>query len=92
MHAVISRPSQRAKHGYRVPEAARGKPKQTRSSAYTCLLATAPDRFLVAYDRFDCPDARGQPRKAILVRRVVVKPRYAGAAAPAAPGSRPSPP
>ena len=61
-----------ADHGYQIGKEARGKRKQTRTSGYPGLLATGPDTFLVIYDQFDLPNAQGQPRKTILVRRVTV--------------------
>ncbi|NLX54884.1 MAG: exo-alpha-sialidase [Planctomycetaceae bacterium] len=45
----------------------------THTSGYTSLVATGADRFLIAYDQFDYPDADGEPRKTILVREVVVR-------------------
>lgn len=44
-----------------------------RTSGYTSLIPTGPDRFLMAYDQFDYPNAQGQPRKTILVREIVVR-------------------
>lgn len=44
----------------------------TRTSGYTCLIPTGPDRFLIAYDQFDYPNAQGEPRKTILVREITV--------------------
>lgn len=45
----------------------------THTSGYTSLVATGPDRFLIAYDQFDYPNAGGEPRKTILVREVMVR-------------------
>ena len=44
----------------------------TRTSGYTSLTPTGLDRFIIAYDQFDYPNAKGEPRKTILVREVVV--------------------
>ncbi len=61
-------------YGFQRGEAPVDRPKQTRTSGYTGLLATGPDSFLLAYDQFDYPNADGQPRKSILLRRFTVTP------------------
>ncbi|MFC1462557.1 hypothetical protein ACFLQU_03020 [Verrucomicrobiota bacterium] len=53
----------------------RGGPTQTRTSGYTSLIADGPDSFIIAYDQFDYPNADGDPRKTILVRRVSINKR-----------------
>ena len=62
-------------YGYQKGEQPQGRPKQTRTSGYTSLVPDGPDRFLIAYDQFDYPNADGEPRKTILVRpiRVLLK-------------------
>jgi hypothetical protein len=60
-------------YGFQKGENPRGRPRQTRTSGYTGLVATGPDRFLVAYDQFDYPNAAGNPRKTILVRSCTVR-------------------
>lgn len=42
------------------------------TSGYTSMIPTGPDRFLIAYDQFDYPNAQSEPCKSILVREVVV--------------------
>jgi len=49
-----------------------GRPKQTRTSGYTSLVADGPDSFFIAYDQFDYPNPQGHPRKTILTRRLTV--------------------
>ena len=44
------------------------------SCGYTDLVATGPDRFLIAYSHFKHPAENGELRKAILVREVTVCP------------------
>ena len=61
-------------YGFQKGEDPRGRPKQTRTSGYTSLVADGPDSFIIAYDQFDYPNAKGQPRKTILVRRATVSP------------------
>ena len=41
-------------------------------SGYTDIHPIGPDSFLAAYDQFDYPNKKGEPRKTILVRKVVV--------------------
>jgi len=62
-------------YGFQPGEDPRGRPKQTRTSGYTSLLATGPNRFIIAYDQFDYPNANGKSRKTILVRRFTVRPQ-----------------
>lgn len=45
------------------------------SCGYTGLLPAGPDRFLMVYSDFNCVNKEGEPRKAINVREVIVKPR-----------------
>ena len=59
-------------YGYQEGENPEGRPKQTRTSGYTSLVANGPDRFFIAYDQFDYPNENGEPRKTILVREVRV--------------------
>ena len=40
--------------------------------ANSSLLATGPDRFLLAYTKWDVPDPWGQPRQAVLVQEFIV--------------------
>jgi hypothetical protein len=42
------------------------------SCGYTSLLALSKDTFLIAYSNFEFPNAKGEPCKTILVRRVTV--------------------
>jgi hypothetical protein len=42
------------------------------SCGYTSLLALSKDTFLIAYGNFEFPNAKGEPCKTILVRRVTV--------------------
>jgi len=42
------------------------------SCGYTSLLALGKDTFLLAYSDFERPNAKGQPAKAILVRKISV--------------------
>jgi hypothetical protein len=42
------------------------------SCGYTSLLALGKDTFLLAYSEFERPNAKGQPAKAILVRKMSV--------------------
>jgi hypothetical protein len=65
-------------YGFQKSKDGQGKPKQTRTSGYTDLAPAGPDTFLVAYDQFDYPNDKGQPRKTILVRKVVVRIRHGG--------------
>jgi hypothetical protein len=44
------------------------------SCGYTSLLPLSDDSFLIAYSWFKRPGSDGQPRKALLVRRVTVAP------------------
>lgn len=44
------------------------------SCGYTGLLPTGPDRFLVVYSDFKYLNKEGEPRKAIKVREVIVRP------------------
>lgn len=44
------------------------------SCGYTSVLPTGPDRFLIDYSNFRYVNDEGRPRKAILVREVVVTP------------------
>jgi len=44
---------------------------------YTALLATGPDRFLLAYSGFKHTTEAGQQRKAIKVREIIVSPQQA---------------
>jgi len=62
-------------YGFQKGEETKGRPKQTRTSGYTSLVADGPDRFIIAYDQFDYANADGDPRKTILVRRVSVSNR-----------------
>jgi len=39
---------------------------------YTSLLATGPDRFIIAYSHFKHPNEKGELRKAIMIREVQV--------------------
>jgi len=55
--------------GFQEGEDPKGRPKQTRTSGYTSLIADGADSFIVAYDQFDFPNANGKPRKTILVQR-----------------------
>lgn len=41
-------------------------------SGYTSLVADGPDRFILAHDQFDYPNADGSPRKTILMRKAAV--------------------
>lgn len=59
-------------YGFQKGENPKGRPKQTRTSGYTGLVATGPDSFMIAYDQFDYPNADGKPRKTILVRKFTV--------------------
>jgi hypothetical protein len=59
-------------YGFQKGEDPKGRPKQTRTSGYTSLVATGRDSFLIAYDQFDYPNADGAPRKTILVREITV--------------------
>jgi len=59
-------------YGYQEGENPEGRPKQTRTSGYTGLVANGPDCFLIAYDQFDYPNAEGEARKTILVREIRV--------------------
>jgi hypothetical protein len=45
------------------------------SCGYTALLPTGPDRFLIAYSDFRQPNEAGQPRKAVKIREIVVRPQ-----------------
>jgi hypothetical protein len=47
----------------------------TVSCGYTALLATGPDRFLLAYSDFRHTNEAGQQRKAIKVREIIVSPQ-----------------
>lgn len=60
-------------YGFQKGEHPQGRPKQTRTSGYTSIVADGPNSFLIAYDQFDYPNADGKPRKTILVRRVEVR-------------------
>ena len=60
--------------GYQPGEDPEGRPRQTRTSGYTSLLSLGHDRFMIAYDQFDYPNADGHPRKTILVREITVSP------------------
>jgi hypothetical protein len=62
-------------YGFQPGEAPKGRPKQTRTSGYTSLVATGPNSFMIAYDQFDYPNADGKPRKTILVRKFTVAPK-----------------
>lgn len=62
-------------YGFQKGEDPKGRPKQTRTSGYTGLVATGPDSFMVAYDQFDYPNTDGEPRKTILVRKFTVTPK-----------------
>jgi hypothetical protein len=42
------------------------------SCGYTSLVALGRDSFLMAYSEFQRPNAKGQPAKAIMVRRVAI--------------------
>lgn len=59
-------------YGFQPGEEPTGRPKQTRTSGYTSLVPDGPDSFVIAYDQFDHPNADGEPRKTILVRKVTV--------------------
>ena len=52
-----------------------GDPKKPmiHSSGYTSLLALGKDSFLLAYDDWQMPNAKGEPCKTILVRRITVE-------------------
>ena len=43
------------------------------SCGYTSLAALGKDTFLLAYSEFERPNAKGQPAKAILVRKISVQ-------------------
>lgn len=47
---------------------------QADTCGYTSLLPLGDDSFLLAYSWFNRPGADGQPHKAILVRRVTIRP------------------
>ena len=42
------------------------------SCCNSSLLATGPDRFIMAYTKWDVPDPWGQPRQAVLVQEFIV--------------------
>ena len=60
--------------GFQRGEEQEDRPKQTRTSGYTDLVATGPDGLMIAYDQFDYPNENGEPRKTILVKRITVSP------------------
>jgi hypothetical protein len=60
-------------HSWTQPQAAlTGGPS---SCGYTSLVALGRDSFLMAYSEFQQPNAKGQPAKAIMTRRVAVTQR-----------------
>ncbi|MGA2619596.1 MAG: sialidase family protein [Thermoguttaceae bacterium] len=62
-------------HSWTEPKAViAGDPKNNmkHSCGCTSLLATGQDSFLLAYSEFERPNAKGQPAKAILVRKITV--------------------
>ncbi|MCF7853326.1 MAG: glycoside hydrolase [Candidatus Pacebacteria bacterium] len=52
--------------GFQKGEDPKGRPKQTRTSGYTSLVADGPDSFMIAYDQFDYPNPQGHPREPML--------------------------
>ncbi len=44
------------------------------SCGYTSLLAVGRDSFLIAYSEFERPNPQGLPAKAILIRKIAVRP------------------
>jgi hypothetical protein len=58
--------------GFQKGEDPSGRPKQTRTSGYTGLVATGPDSFMIAYDQFDYPNADGVARKTILAQAFAI--------------------
>ncbi|MFC1452853.1 sialidase family protein, partial [Verrucomicrobiota bacterium] len=59
-------------HGFQRGEDPGGRPKQTRTSGYTDLVAIGPAGLMIVYDQFDYPDENCEPRKTILVKRITV--------------------
>ena len=53
------------------------KGKDAVSCGYTELLAAGPDRFLLIYSDFKYLNKENEIRKAIKVRQIIVKPKYA---------------
>ena len=49
-----------------------GNQRDENSCCNSSLLATGPDRFIMAYTKWDVPDPWGQPRQAVLVQEFIV--------------------